>query len=55
MHRDIDRVLISQYQIGARVKELAQQITDELIGGNAKEGEITIVPILTVRSSSART
>jgi hypoxanthine phosphoribosyltransferase len=44
MHRDIDRVLISQYQIGARVKEMAQQITDDL---GESPAEITIVPILT--------
>jgi hypoxanthine phosphoribosyltransferase len=46
MHRDIDRVLISQYQIGARVRELAHQITaDHTQPG--QEAEITIVPILT--------
>ena len=44
MHRDIDRVLISQYQIGARVKEMAEQITRDSL---ARDGEITIVPILT--------
>ena len=48
MHRDIDRVLISQYQIGARIREMAQQIvhdhTPPRISGDA---EITIVPILT--------
>ena len=27
MHRDIDRVLISQYQIMARIKDMADQIT----------------------------
>jgi hypoxanthine phosphoribosyltransferase len=43
MHRDVQRVLISQYQIMARVKELAEQITLDFSGG----GEITIVPILT--------
>jgi hypoxanthine phosphoribosyltransferase len=47
MHRDIDRVLISQYQIGARVRELAHQITaDHAIPGQ-DTAEITIVPILT--------
>jgi hypoxanthine phosphoribosyltransferase len=47
MHGDIDRVLISQYQIMARVKEMAEQITrDHLAPGN-QTGEITIVPILT--------
>ena len=43
MHRDIGRVLISQYQIMARVKELAEQITRE----HAMHGDITIVPVLT--------
>ena len=43
MHRDIQRVLISQYQIMARVKEMAEQITLDFSGG----GEITIVPVLT--------
>src|SRR4051794_13939111 len=45
MHRDIDRVLISQYQIGARIKEMAEQITRDWSG--RRDGEITIVPILT--------
>lgn len=48
MHQDIERVLISQYQIGARVRELAQQIvhdhTPPRISGDVG---ITIVPILT--------
>src|SRR5690348_13873006 len=48
MHQDISRVLISQYQIGARVKELAQQIvTDHTPPKVAGDAEITIVPILT--------
>jgi hypoxanthine phosphoribosyltransferase len=48
MHRDIDRVLISQYQIGARIKEMAQKITeDHLSGQDRQRAEITIVPILT--------
>jgi hypoxanthine phosphoribosyltransferase len=48
MHGDIDRVLISQYQIGARVKELAHQITaDHTAPKMTEAGEITIVPILT--------
>jgi len=42
MHRDIQRVLISQYQIMARVKELAVQITQDF-----PSGDITIVPVLT--------
>jgi len=47
MHRDIDRVLISQYQIMARIKEMAEQITrDHLLPGDPAS-EITIVPILT--------
>src|SRR4051812_17143317 len=45
MHRDIDRVLISQYQIGARIRELAEQITADHARGS--QAEITIVPILT--------
>jgi hypoxanthine phosphoribosyltransferase len=48
MHQDIERVLMSQYQIQARVREMAAQITDDhsppkMTGG----AEITIVPILT--------
>ena len=43
MHRDIERVLISQYQIAGRIKEMAQQITRD----HESTGEITIVPILT--------
>lgn len=46
MHRDIDRVLISQWQIMARVREMAQQITEDH-RLPAHDGEITIVPILT--------
>jgi len=46
MHRDIDRVLISQYQIMARIKEMAEQITRDHFGPGV-ESEITIVPILT--------
>jgi hypoxanthine phosphoribosyltransferase len=42
MHRDIQRVLISQYQIMARVKEMAEQIMADFSGG-----DVTIVPILT--------
>jgi hypoxanthine phosphoribosyltransferase len=42
MDRDIERVLISQDQIAARVAELARQITADHV-----DGEVTIVPILT--------
>jgi hypoxanthine phosphoribosyltransferase len=45
MHRDISRVLISQYQIGARVREMAQQITDDWQRDG--DDDITIIPILT--------
>lgn len=47
MHRDIERVLISQYQIGARVRELAQQIMADHCPPGERSPEITIVPILT--------
>ena len=47
MHRDIDRVLISQYQIAGRVKEMADQITADHAGGGPDAPEVTIVPILT--------
>lgn len=51
MHRDIDRVLISQYQIMARIKEMAEEITrDHFLPDSAPgsdQSEITIVPILT--------
>jgi hypoxanthine phosphoribosyltransferase len=46
MHRDIDRVLFSQQQIAARVRELAQQITNDHTNARVS-AEITIVPILT--------
>jgi hypoxanthine phosphoribosyltransferase len=42
MHRDIQRVLISQYQIMARVKEMAERITNDFT-----EHDITIVPVMT--------
>jgi len=42
MDRDIQRVLISQEQIAARVAELARQITADHV-----DGEVTIVPIMT--------
>ena len=47
MHRDIDRVLISQYQIMARIKEMAEQITRDHLQPGQPDSEITIVPILT--------
>jgi hypoxanthine phosphoribosyltransferase len=48
MHQDIERVLISQYQILARVREMAAQITVDHSPPNLDGGaEITIVPILT--------
>ncbi len=43
MERDVDRVLISQDRIAARVAELARQITAD----HTPDGEVTIVPILT--------
>lgn len=49
MDRDIDRVLIPQERIAARVAELARQITADHTSGfsGAEEAEVTIVPILT--------
>lgn len=47
MHGDIERVLISQYQIGARVRELAAQIVADHTPPKMDGAEITIVPILT--------
>jgi hypoxanthine phosphoribosyltransferase len=51
MHRDIDRVLFSQYQIQGRIAEIAHQITrDHTASDNppmSPAAEITIVPILT--------
>jgi hypoxanthine phosphoribosyltransferase len=49
MDRDIDRVLIPQERIAARVAEMARQITaDHRTGAGADdEAEVTIVPILT--------
>jgi len=43
MHRDIQRVLISQYQIMGRVKELAELVMADFAPGR----EITIVPVMT--------
>ncbi len=45
MEADIDRVLIPQERIAARVAELAGQITDDHTSGG--EAEVTIIPILT--------
>ncbi len=48
MQQDIDRILISQDRIAQRVRELAQQITqDHISADHPDETEITIVPILT--------
>lgn len=48
MERDIERVLISQEKIAARIKELAQLIiADHSPPRMSGEAEITIVPILT--------
>jgi hypoxanthine phosphoribosyltransferase len=43
MHADVDRILISQERIAARVRELAQRITAD----HAGSGEMTIVAIMT--------
>ena len=48
MHRDIDRILIPQEKIAARVRELARDIiADHTPPKMVGEPEITIVPILT--------
>lgn len=53
MHGDIQRVLLSQWQISARVQELARQITQDLLKDQAEERdgrggpECTIIPIMT--------
>jgi hypoxanthine phosphoribosyltransferase len=49
MHEDIDRILIPQARIAARVGELARQITADLATPQTATpaGEITIVPIMT--------
>ena len=48
MHRDIDRILIPQEKIAARVRDLARQITvDHTPPRVSGEAEISIVPILT--------
>lgn len=47
MQGDIDKVLISQEQIAARVKQLADQIVADHGGRDGDLAEVTIVPILT--------
>ena len=48
MHRDIDRILISQQQIAQRVAELARLITDDHTPSKLNgAAEMTIVPVLT--------
>src|SRR5258706_15406857 len=48
MHRDIDRVLISQEQIAQRVAELARMITEDHSAPKLdRPAQVTIVPILT--------
>src|SRR5260370_11877238 len=48
MHRDIDRVLLSQKQIATRVAELARQITEDHSPPNLDgRAGVTIVPVLT--------
>ena len=48
MHGDIDRILIPQEKIAARVRELAREITaDHTPPAVSGEAEISIVPILT--------
>lgn len=49
MHEDIDRVLISQWQINARLQEMARQITRDIQAGQKgiETPELTIVPIMT--------
>jgi hypoxanthine phosphoribosyltransferase len=47
MHGDIAKVLISQWQINARVQEMAKQITLDHTPPKMNDAEITIVPIMT--------
>jgi hypoxanthine phosphoribosyltransferase len=48
MLADIERVLISQWQIRARVEELAGQITRDLSSSqHVAEPELTIIPVMT--------
>jgi hypoxanthine phosphoribosyltransferase len=46
MHADIERVLISQDRISARLREMAGQITADHLQSDS-DTELTIVPILT--------
>jgi hypoxanthine phosphoribosyltransferase len=47
MQADIERVLIPQAQIAARVRELARLITEDHTPPRMQDCEITIVPIMT--------
>lgn len=47
MHGDVERVLIPQGQIAARVREMARAVTDDHTPPRMHDGEITIVPIMT--------
>ncbi len=47
MYRDVDRILISEDRLAARVAEMAKQITADHAADPAGSGEVTIVPILT--------
>jgi hypoxanthine phosphoribosyltransferase len=48
MHRDVDRVLISQQQIAMRIAELARMITDDHTPPRLdRPAQVTIVPVLT--------
>ncbi len=47
MHADIAKVLISQWQINARIQEMAKQITLDHTPPKMQDAEITIVPIMT--------
>ena len=47
MQADVERILISQDRLAARVAELARQITADHAADPADQGEVTIVPILT--------
>ena len=47
MHGDIAKVLISQWQISARIAEMAKQITLDHTPPKMQGAEITIVPIMT--------
>ncbi len=47
MHSDVDRILISEARLAARVAEMAKQITADHEADGPDAGEVTIVPILT--------